>query len=60
MAKRLLKKMPMRLVALATFGDNPKKIKTGKVSNEPPPARVLMMPATKPTAKRRRMSVING
>ena len=42
----------MRLVALATFGGKPKKISAGKVSKEPPPARVLITPATRPIKKR--------
>jgi hypothetical protein len=30
-------------------GGSPKKIKTGNVNNEPPPAKVLMIPAKNPT-----------
>jgi len=41
--------MATRFVPFATLGGKPKKIKTGKESNEPPPARVLIKPTAKPT-----------
>jgi hypothetical protein len=39
----------MRLVPLATFAGKPRKISKGRESAEPPPARVLINPAKKPT-----------
>ena len=39
--------MAIRLVPFAIAGGSPKKIKTGNVNKEPPPAKVLMIPAKK-------------
>jgi hypothetical protein len=39
----------MRFVPLATGPGSPRKTIAGSVSNEPPPARTLMKPATQPT-----------
>ena len=47
----------IRLVPLATAGGRPKKINTGKVMSEPPPARVLITPAKKPTPTSKRISI---
>jgi hypothetical protein len=44
--------MAIRFVPFATFGGKPKKIKTGRVKREPPPARVFITPAKKPTITR--------
>ena len=38
---------------LATDGDEPKKIRTGHVIKESPPAMVLIKPATKPASVKR-------
>ena len=40
--------MLILLVPLATAAGNPIKISTGKVSKEPPPAKVFTTPAIKP------------
>jgi hypothetical protein len=41
--------MAIRLVPFAIAGGSPKKIKTGNVNKEPPPDKVLMIPAKNPT-----------
>ena len=41
--------MPSLFVPLATAGGNPKKMSTGSVNKEPPPAMVFINPAMKPT-----------
>ena len=45
-------RIPRRFVPFATVGGKPIKIMTGRVSNEPPPAMTLIVPATSPTRKR--------
>ena len=42
------KRILILLVPLATAAGKPIKISTGKVSSEPPPAKVLTTPAIKP------------
>ena len=39
----------IRFVPFATVGGSPKKIRTGSVNREPPPARVFINPAKNPT-----------
>ena len=41
--------MAIRLVPFATAVGRPRKMSIGRVSSEPPPARVLMNPAMMPT-----------
>ena len=41
-----------RFVPFATVGGSPKKIRTGSVNSEPPPARVFIIPAKNPTIMR--------
>jgi hypothetical protein len=41
--------MATLLVALATKGGSPRKINNGRLSREPPPARVLINPDANPT-----------
>ncbi len=41
--------MATLFVPLATLGGKPKKIKTGRVIKEPPPAIVLINPTKNPT-----------
>ncbi|MCK5371947.1 MAG: hypothetical protein KAQ62_25475, partial [Cyclobacteriaceae bacterium] len=55
-AKTFCEKMATRFVAFATAGGNPKKINMGKLSNEPPPAIVLIIPAANPTPNINRTS----
>jgi hypothetical protein len=43
--------IPTRLVAFATVGGRPKKISTGRVRNDPPPATTFNAPAARPAAK---------
>lgn len=43
--------MARRLVPFATAVGKPRKMSIGRVSSEPPPARVLMNPAMIPTVK---------
>ena len=45
--------MAILLVPLATVGGSPRKISMGRVSKEPPPARILITPAIKPTRTRK-------
>ena len=45
--------MAILLVPLATVGGSPRKISMGSVSKEPPPARILITPAIKPTRTRK-------
>jgi hypothetical protein len=47
--------MATRLVALATDGGRPRKINTGRLISDPPPAMVLKNPAMAPTTSTRRM-----
>ena len=48
----LLININILLVPLATFEGSPKKIRTGSVNKDPPPAKVLTILATNPTEKR--------
>jgi hypothetical protein len=45
--------MAIRFVPFAMFGGNPKKIRTGNVKTDPPPANVLITPTKKPTVSKR-------
>jgi hypothetical protein len=44
--------MATRLVPFATDGSNPRKIKTGKVSEDPPPALTFINAAIAPTTNK--------
>jgi hypothetical protein len=58
MAPRFWATTPTRFVALASMAGSPRKIRIGRVRNEPPPAMVFRTEAAKPaTASRRWFSV---
>jgi hypothetical protein len=53
-------KIAIRLVPLATEASNPKNIRAGRVSVEPPPAMMFINPAAAPTPKSNRIDSNSG
>ena len=53
-------KMAIRLVPLAIVAGSPRKMSSGKVRKDPPPATTLSAPARAPAAKRRRWWLVGN